>query len=137
MPAKKWLEDEESLAPIKNQTIAVIGYGIQGRAQASNMMDSGLNVIVGLGREARHGSKLRRNPTRLWKLQKLPRWLTSFMSSSQTWNRLRLTQKKSPCTLRGQGARLFPRGAIHWKWIVPPKNIDVMMSPQRLPAARS
>ena len=37
MPAKKWLEDEVSLAPIKNQTIAVIGYGIQGRAQASNM----------------------------------------------------------------------------------------------------
>ena len=48
MPAKKWLEDEVSLAPIKNQTIAVIGYGIQGRAQASNMKDSGLNVIVGL-----------------------------------------------------------------------------------------
>src|SRR4051794_23111558 len=48
MPARKWLENDVSLNPIKNETIAVIGYGIQGRAQASNMRDSGLNVIVGL-----------------------------------------------------------------------------------------
>src|SRR3712207_3733276 len=48
MPDKKWLEDDVTLAPLKNQRIAVIGYGIQGRAQASNMRDSGLNVIVGL-----------------------------------------------------------------------------------------
>ena len=48
MAAKKWLDSQVSLDPIKEQTIAVIGYGIQGRAQASNMKDSGLNVIVGL-----------------------------------------------------------------------------------------
>src|SRR3954468_11349512 len=53
MPAKKWLEHEVSLAPIKNQTIAVIGYGIQGRAQASNMKDSGLKVIIGLRKEGK------------------------------------------------------------------------------------
>ena len=29
MPAKKWLENDVSLDPIKDQTIAVIGYGIQ------------------------------------------------------------------------------------------------------------
>src|SRR3989442_14686379 len=48
MHAKKWLDNQVSLAPVENQTIAVIGYGIQGRAQASNMKDSGLKVIVGL-----------------------------------------------------------------------------------------
>src|ERR671928_1242516 len=48
MPARKWLDNQVSLAPIKNQIIAVIGYGIQERAQASNMKDSGLNIIVGL-----------------------------------------------------------------------------------------
>src|SRR5579875_1164076 len=32
----------------KNETIAVLGYGIQGRAQASNLSDSGFKVIVGL-----------------------------------------------------------------------------------------
>ena len=32
----------------KNEIIAVLGYGIQGRAQASNLSDSGFKVIVGL-----------------------------------------------------------------------------------------
>ena len=32
---------------LKNETIAIIGYGVQGPAQALNMKDNGLNVIVG------------------------------------------------------------------------------------------
>ena len=32
---------------LKNETIAVIGYGVQGPAQALNMKDNGFNVIVG------------------------------------------------------------------------------------------
>lgn len=32
---------------LKNETIAVIGYGVQGPAQALNMKDNGLNVIIG------------------------------------------------------------------------------------------
>ena len=46
--AKTWKDADISLDPIKDQTIAVIGYGIQGDAQANNMKDSGLKVIVGL-----------------------------------------------------------------------------------------
>src|SRR5512140_45528 len=32
---------------LKGETIAVIGYGVQGPAQGLNMRDNGLNVIVG------------------------------------------------------------------------------------------
>ena len=32
---------------LKNKTVAVLGYGIQGPAQALNMRDNGINVIVG------------------------------------------------------------------------------------------
>src|SRR5580765_7259419 len=32
---------------LKNEVIAVIGYGVQGPAQALNMRDNGFNVIVG------------------------------------------------------------------------------------------
>jgi len=32
---------------LKNETIAVIGYGVQGPAQALNMKDNGINVIIG------------------------------------------------------------------------------------------
>ncbi|MFB3068075.1 MAG: ketol-acid reductoisomerase, partial [Acidobacteriota bacterium] len=32
---------------LKDETIAVIGYGVQGPAQSLNMQDYGFNVIVG------------------------------------------------------------------------------------------
>ncbi|HSW88478.1 MAG TPA: ketol-acid reductoisomerase [Candidatus Saccharimonadales bacterium] len=38
---------EKAKASLKNETIAVIGYGVQGPAQALNMRDNGFNVIVG------------------------------------------------------------------------------------------
>jgi ketol-acid reductoisomerase len=37
---------------LKGKTIAVIGYGIQGKAQAANIRDSGFAVIVGTARSA-------------------------------------------------------------------------------------
>ncbi|MHA1579223.1 MAG: ketol-acid reductoisomerase [Candidatus Freyarchaeota archaeon] len=44
----KFYHDEDAdLSAVKDKLIAVIGYGNQGRAQALNMRDSGLNVIVG------------------------------------------------------------------------------------------
>ena len=46
--AKTWKDDDISLDPLKDQTIAILGYGIQGNAQSNNMKDSGLNVIIGL-----------------------------------------------------------------------------------------
>ena len=37
----------KALKALKDETIAVIGYGVQGPAQALNMKDNGFNVIVG------------------------------------------------------------------------------------------
>src|SRR6187397_3600862 len=44
---------EKALDVLKNETIAIIGYGVQGPAQALNLRDNGFNVIVG----QRKGSK--------------------------------------------------------------------------------
>jgi ketol-acid reductoisomerase len=44
---KAYYDSDADLADIANETVAIIGYGIQGRAQSLNMRDSGLNVIVG------------------------------------------------------------------------------------------
>jgi ketol-acid reductoisomerase len=38
---------EEARKILKNETVATLGYGIQGRAQSLNMRDNGINVIVG------------------------------------------------------------------------------------------
>ncbi|PWU18351.1 MAG: ketol-acid reductoisomerase [Verrucomicrobia bacterium] len=44
----KLLKDSDAtLDPLKGKTIAVLGYGNQGRAQALNLRDSGAHVIVG------------------------------------------------------------------------------------------
>ena len=40
-------DDDASLAPLAGKTVAVLGYGNQGRAQALNLRDSGVAVIVG------------------------------------------------------------------------------------------
>jgi ketol-acid reductoisomerase len=44
---KIYRDDDVSLAPLEGKVVAVIGYGIQGKAQAANMRDSGVKVIVG------------------------------------------------------------------------------------------
>jgi ketol-acid reductoisomerase len=36
---------------LKNEVIAIIGYGVQGPAQALNMRDNGINVIIGQAKE--------------------------------------------------------------------------------------
>lgn len=42
------LKDQDaSLEPLAGKTVAVLGYGNQGQAQALNLRDSGVNVIVG------------------------------------------------------------------------------------------
>src|SRR5690606_15193004 len=48
MAVKVYLEKDADLSILKEKTIAVIGYGSQGHAQAQNLRDSGLNVIIGL-----------------------------------------------------------------------------------------
>src|SRR3989338_4725181 len=44
--AKIYYDKDADLNVYKNRTIAIIGYGIQGRGQALSLRDSGLNVIV-------------------------------------------------------------------------------------------
>ena len=44
---KVFHESDGKLESLKGKTISIIGYGNQGRAQALNMRDSGLNVIIG------------------------------------------------------------------------------------------
>jgi ketol-acid reductoisomerase len=38
---------EKAQAVLKNEVVAILGYGVQGPAQALNMRDNGINVIVG------------------------------------------------------------------------------------------
>ncbi len=47
MPATMFYDQDADLGLLKGKTIAIIGYGSQGHAQAQNLRDSGCNVVVG------------------------------------------------------------------------------------------
>lgn len=53
MAVKVYYDDDADLSLLKGKTIAILGYGSQGHAQAQNLRDSGLNVVIG----QRPGSK--------------------------------------------------------------------------------
>ncbi len=53
MSAKIYYDDDADLGALKGKTVAILGYGSQGHAQAQNLRDSGVNVIIG----QRPGSK--------------------------------------------------------------------------------
>jgi ketol-acid reductoisomerase len=48
MAVTMYYEKDADLSALKGKTIAIIGYGSQGHAQAQNLRDSGLKVIIGL-----------------------------------------------------------------------------------------
>jgi len=47
MPAKIYYDDDADLSLLKDKTIAILGYGSQGHAQAQNLKDSGCKVVIG------------------------------------------------------------------------------------------
>ena len=53
MAAKVYYDEDADLSLLKGKTIAILGYGSQGHAQAQNLRDSGCKVVIG----QRPGSK--------------------------------------------------------------------------------
>src|SRR5580704_11818739 len=47
MTAKTYYDSDADLSLLKGKTIAILGYGSQGHAQAQNLRDSGCTVIIG------------------------------------------------------------------------------------------
>ena len=42
---------------LKNETVAIIGYGVQGPGQALNLRDNGINVIIGQRKDSKTWDK--------------------------------------------------------------------------------
>lgn len=137
MPAKRWLDSQVKIDPIKKQTIAVIGYGIQGRAQASNMKDSGLDVVVGLRKGGKTWKLAESDGHKVMEVSDAARTgdiihiLIPDMEQAETYKKdvaKHVTEGKALCFSHA--------AAVHWKWIVPPKNVDVIMVAPKGPGQR-
>ncbi len=52
-----YYDPEAELNHLKNKRVVVLGYGSQGHAHAHNLRDSGIDVVVGLGKGSKSSPK--------------------------------------------------------------------------------
>jgi len=135
--AKIWKDDDVSLDPIKNQIIAVLGYGIQGNAQSNNMKDSGLNVIVGLKEGGNSWQKAQNDGHKVMSVAQackeadIIHVLIPDMIQSKIFK-----EEIGPNLSEGNALSFSHAAAIHWKWIVAPNNVDVIMVAPKGPGSK-
>jgi ketol-acid reductoisomerase len=126
--AKMYYDNDADLGVLKNKTIAIIGYGSQGHAQAQNLRDSGLNVIVA---ELPGTDNYRLAESHNFKpmpareaAEKAD--LIQILAQDHVQAKL-YRQDVEPCMKAGK-TLVFSHGFnIHFGQIVPPKEIDVIM----------
>lgn len=121
-------EKDVDLGWLKKKTCAVIGFGSQGRAQALNLRDSGMQVIVGLYPKSKSRALARRNHLRVLDTDEAVRRADIvFLALPDTKIPQVYNTDIRPHLHEGQ-TLLFAHGfAIYYRTIVPPKNVDVVM----------
>ena len=126
--AKVYYDNDANLEILKEKTIAIVGFGNQGGAQAQNLKDSGLNVII---------AEVEGTPN--WERAKAAGF--EVMSAAEAAKRGDIVQMLIPDELQAgvykesikksmkKGKTLmFSHGFnIHFKAIKPPTDIDVIM----------
>ncbi len=134
--AQTWKDADISLDPMRGQKIAVIGYGIQGDAQANNMKDSGLDVIVGLKeggswKKAEADGHTVMSVADACKASDIIHVLIPDMVQAQTYKK-----EIAPNVSEANALSFSHAAAIHWKWIEAPKNVDVIMVAPKGPGSK-
>lgn len=125
---------ERIKAILGNETVAVLGYGVQGRGQSLNMKDNGLNVIIGI-RDSGRGWDLAQqdgwvpgktlfSPDEAAQRGTIIQYLLSDAGQKDYWPKLkpRLTKGKALYFSHG-----FSIAYADQTGVVPPKDIDVIL----------
>jgi ketol-acid reductoisomerase len=128
MPAKVYSDQDADLAILQRKTLAVLGFGSQGHAHALNLKDSGCNVIIGLYEgsksapvAASHGFEV------VSTAEAVRRADVIFVAIPDTKQPAAYERDIAPNLAPGK-TLLFSHGfAIHFKTIVPPKNVNVIL----------
>src|SRR5579885_417592 len=135
--ARSWKDSDVKLDTIRNETVAVIGYGIQGNAQANNLKDSGLNVTVGVNESGSSWKKAKADGLEVMSVQDackkadIIHVLIPDMVQAQVYK-----DEIAPHLKTGKALSFSHAAAIHWGWIVPPKDVDVIMVAPKGPGSK-
>jgi len=120
---------------LKNEVVAVLGYGVQGPAQAANMKDNGINVIIGQSKEDKYYWK--KAIADGWKPGKtlftieeavkrgtIIQYLVSDAAQKLLWPKVKANLKKGDALYFSHGFSIVYRKQTG---VIPPKYVDVIM----------
>jgi ketol-acid reductoisomerase len=120
---------------LKNETVAVLGYGVQGPAQAMNMKDNGVSVIIGQAKEdARYWDKAVADGwvsgKTLFPIEEavergtIIQYLVSDAAQMILWPEVKANLKKGDALYFSHGFSIVYRDQTG---VVPPNFVDVIM----------
>ena len=120
---------------LKNETIAIIGYGVQGPAQALNLKDNGFNVIIGQAPEFKRDwdracqdgwvpGKTLFPITEAVKRGTVIQILVSDAAQRKVWPTIKANLKPGDAVYFSHGFSIVYKEQTG---VIPPKNVDVIM----------
>jgi len=130
-------DKDADLSFLKGKTVAVLGYGSQGRHQALNMKDSGLKVIIGL----RKGSK----SCHTAECEGFEVFDVAEASKKADFILMLFPDVNQPAVYKSEIAPHLTRGKIlgvshgfniHFGLVQPPKGVDVIMVAPKSPGVK-
>ena len=128
MPAKVYTDKDANLAVLKNKTLAVLGFGSQGHAHALNLKESGLNVIIGLYEGSKSIPVAKEKGFKVYTTAEAVKRADVIMVALPDTKQPAAYEKDIKPNLAAGKTLVFSHGfSIHFKTIVPPKNVNVIM----------
>jgi ketol-acid reductoisomerase len=128
MPAKVYTDKDADLSVLQNKTLAVLGFGSQGHAHALNLKDSGLHVIIGLYEGSKSIPVAEEKGFEVVRTAEAVKRADVIMVALPDTKQPGVYQRDIEPNLAPGKTLLFSHGfSIHFKTIVPPKNVNVIM----------
>ena len=121
-------EKDADLGKLKGKKVAVIGYGSQGHAHALNLRDSGMDVVVGLRRDSASWKKAEGAGLKVMPTAEAAAWGDVVMILVPDELAGEMYEGEIAPGMKAGKYLAFGHGFnIHFKKIVPPKDVNVFM----------
>lgn len=133
MDARLWYDEDAEPGWLSNKTVAILGYGSQGHAHALNLRDSGVSVVVGI-RPGKSFERARAAGLPVMTPYEACQQADVIMVLVPDHLQAGLYAEAIEPNLQAGKALAFAHGfAIHFKQVVPPKDVDVFMVAPKAP----